>query len=223
MSSAGFGKSYPYKGSEEASSTEDSSSYKRAPQLILDNCIPLVILGPNNLSKWWLPKKWKEIYQATLTFRQYMTELYEEEKQAMLHSKSGGNNLMTSLIRASQKMSEAADTAKIKEDDIISHHEQGGLTETEIYGNIFVFNFAGHDTTAHALAFGIVLLATRPDVQDWIAEELHYVLEDQEPEEWSYNSTFPRLRRCLAVLVSRVMLAHFYNPSPLIALRPIAE
>lgn len=200
LSSAGFGKSYPYRGSEELPSAEDSTSYKDSLKIILDNCIALVVLGPNNLSKWWLPKRLKKVYQATVVFRTYMTGLYEEEKQAMLHGETESNNLMTSLIRSSQKMTVEANADSEKRGPLLDH-EQGGLTENEIYGNIFVFNFAGHDTTANILAFGIVLLATRPDVQDWSAEELLYVLGDQGPENWSYNAVFPRLKRCLAVLV----------------------
>lgn len=76
-----------------------------------------------------------------------MTEVYETEKKALADGKPAENNLMTQLIRAS-----------LGED---------GLTETEIYGNIFVFNFAGHDTTAHTIAFTVYLLATAPHVQDW--------------------------------------------------------
>ena len=218
MSSAGFGKSYPYQGADEPSGTEDSTSYKDSLKLILDNCIPLVVLGPKNLSKWWLPKRWKRIYQATVTFRNYMTRLYEEEKQAMLHAKPRSNNLMTSLVRASQEMAQAAaaDADAGQEKGAVSRHEQGGLTENEIYGNIFVFNFAGHDTTAHTLAFGIVLLATRPDVQDWITEELHYVLGDRDPELWSYNAVFPSLKRCLAVLVRSADAFNLCNDEQLI-------
>jgi len=201
MSSAGFGKSYPYQGSDEPSNTEGPASCKDSLKLILDNCIPLMVLGPKNLSKWWLLPKWKLIYQATVTFRDYMTRIYEEEKQAMLHGRSSNNNLMRSLIAASQSMAEAADTDAVQGKITLVRPQQGGLTEEAIYGNIFLFNFAGHDTTAHTLAFAIVLLATRPDVQDWISEESRYVLGDQHVDSWSYSEVFPRLKRCLAVLV----------------------
>ena len=81
-----------------------------------------------------------------------------------------------------------------------SHQE--GLTEEEVYGNVFVFNFAGHDATANSLAIGICLLATRPDIQDWIAEEINAVLTGVKSEDSSYEATFSRLPRCLAVVVS---------------------
>ena len=67
---------------------------------------------------------------------------------------------------------------------------------------MFVFNFAGYDVTANSLAIGICLLATRPDIQDWIAEEINAVLAGVESKESSYEAAFPRLPRCLAVVVS---------------------
>ena len=202
LSSAGFGKSYPFESSTAASAATNSASYKQSLQLILDNCILLMVVGQKNLSKSWLPNKWKRIYQATLTFKQYMTEIYEEEKRSMLQGKPESNNLMTSLVRASRDMAGAENEEPRMKDSYSTMNNPAGLTETEIYGNIFVFNFAGHDTTAHTLAYAIVILAAHPEVQDWIAEELQSVLGDQKPEDWSYNGSFPRLKRCLAVLVS---------------------
>ena len=63
------------------------------------------------------------------------------------------------------------------------------------------FVFAGHDTTANSVAFGIALIATRPDVQDWIAEEINTIFSKQDLEASSYVELFPRLKRCLAVMV----------------------
>lgn len=196
LSSAGFGKSYPFQGALEASPTNIATSYKESLQVILDNCILLMVLGPKFLSKNWLPSKLKKLHQATVTFKQYMTEVYEAEKQSMMNGKPGTGNLMTSLIRASTDT-----TVPKKTSNHSLRHDEDGLTENEIYGNIFVFNFAGHDTTAHTMAFAIVLLATQPSVQDWISHELQYVLGDQRAEQWSYVTVYPKLKRCLAILV----------------------
>ena len=103
---------------------------------------------------------------------------------------------MTSLVRASIDTPGTMDPVKPA-----SAHHQGGLTEKEIYGNMFVFNFAGHDTTAHTLAFAMVILSAHPSVQDWLSQELQHVLGDTKPEDWGYTQVFPRLKRCLAVLV----------------------
>jgi cytochrome P450 len=153
MSSAGFGKSYYFRGAKEKVTSKDSSSSKDALKLILDNCIPLVVLGPNNLDKRWLPKSWKASHQSTITFRNYMTSVYEEENKVVGHGKKEGNNLMTSLVRASQGVSQSEASGES------TPQVQNGLTEQKVYGNMFVFNFAGHDTTANALTFGIALIA----------------------------------------------------------------
>lgn len=198
MSGAVFGKSYPFRGAGEKrpSSEEDSTSYGEALRVILDRCIPLVVLGRKNLSKSWLPKSFKELYQATLVFQEHMTKAYEDEKRATSRGEKQVNNLMTALVRASQ--------ADANKKDTYTGSRQEGLTEEEIYGNIFVFNFAGHDATANSLALGVSLLATRPDVQDWIADEINTVLAGVDSEESSYEAIFPQLKRCLAVTVSRV-------------------
>lgn len=76
-----------------------------------------------------------------------------------------------------------------------------GLSVKEVFGNIFVINFAGHDTTANTLAFAMYLLATFPKVQDWLAEEIRAVAPD-DVDEWDYAMLYPKLLRCRAVLVS---------------------
>lgn len=196
MSGAVFGKSYPFRGADEDSSStkEDSSSYGEALRIILDRCIPLVVLGRKNLSNPWLPNSFRELYQATLVFQEHMTMAYEGAKRAMMRNDKLENNLMTSLVRASQTNVDQKGSTRG------SHQE--GLTEEEVYGNVFVFNFAGHDATANSLTIGICLLATRPDIQDWIAEEINAVLAGVESREPSYEAVFSRLPRCLAVVVS---------------------
>ncbi len=106
MSGAGFGQYYsfrePKKVQVHSSTEKDSSKYGEALRLILDRCIPLLILGRKNLSKSWLPKSFRELYQATLIFQNFMTKAYENERQAMLRDEKQEYNLMTSLVRASQ-------------------------------------------------------------------------------------------------------------------------
>ena len=195
LSSAGFGKSYPFQGHDNKSPSDVATNYKESLQTILDNCVLLLVLGTDFISKKWLPRKIQKLHQAVLNFKQYMTEVYEAEKQAIADGKLTQKNLMTSLVRASQES-----------------NGTGGLTESEIYGNMFVFNFAGHDTTAHTFAFAIVLLATQPSVQDWLSAELKHVLGEQPIQDWSYTSDFPRLKRCLAVLMETIRL---YTPVPI--------
>ena len=123
-----------------------------------------------------------------------MIKAYEGEKRAMMRNEKLENNLVTSLVRASQaNVDQKGDSMGIK---------QEGLTEEEVCGNVFVFNFAGHDATINSLTIDICLLATRPDVQEWITAEITAVLAGVESEQSSYEASFPRLPRCLAVVVS---------------------
>jgi cytochrome P450 len=75
------------------------------------------------------------------------------------------------------------------------------MTQEEVIGNIFVFNFAGHDTTAHSLAFTFMLMAANPEVQEWMGREIQHVMGDKDLSKAGY-SLMPRLVRTLAVLVS---------------------
>lgn len=195
LSKAGFGKSYKFHGHDESPATSPATSYKESLKVVLENCILIMALGTEFLSKPWLPQRLRRVHQACVSFQKYMTEVYEDEKRAFRNEKSIHRNIMTSLIRASH------------EEALTS----GGLTEKEIYGNLFVLNFAGHDTTAHTLTFAVMFLAANPAVQDWLSEELHHVLGDRRPDDWKYGSDFPRLKRCIAVLMETVRL---YTPVP---------
>jgi cytochrome P450 len=43
--------------------------------------------------------------------------------------------------------------------------QERGLSDREIQGNMFIFVIAGHETTATALRFALVLLAIDPETQ----------------------------------------------------------
>lgn len=75
------------------------------------------------------------------------------------------------------------------------------LTEEQIVSNMFVYAFAGNDTTAIVLHHILVNLAAHPETQTWLAEEIQHYLPDDDTSSWSYN-TFPKLKRCQAVIVS---------------------
>ncbi|KUI54695.1 putative cytochrome P450 6a18 [Cytospora mali] len=200
LTGAGFGKHFKFEGHEERTDINVSASYKNALQMILENCILIMGIGPKTLAiaRPWLPKTWKLgiLAETCAEFQRYMTELYEEEKYQQRAGPAFGSarTLMNSLVRASQDEAKAG----------------GGLTESEIYGNMFMLNFAGHDTTAHTFTFAIHFLAAYPDVQDWVSEEIRSVHSDTQLG-WNYVTDFPRLSRCLAVMLETLRL---YTPIP---------
>ncbi|KAF7862535.1 hypothetical protein EAF04_007408 [Stromatinia cepivora] len=155
LTSAGFGKSYPFETSSELDNGPNHSmSYKESLSLIVGNAIPILIVGPAFLLKWkhYLPKSWQDVAQATVEFKAYMTEMVQEERELVAAGKQSRPNLMTSLIRASQSNSDS------KKDDSNLECKQYVLSEQEIFGNMFVFNFAGHDTISHTLCYASIYL-----------------------------------------------------------------
>ena len=87
----------------------------------------------------------------------------------MAMGKSGKGNLMPWLIRASDEGMEVTHARKNTKEGTLPTHAYVRLS---IYGNMFIFNFASHDTTAQTLKLTIHLLAAHPEVQDWMREEL---------------------------------------------------
>lgn len=169
--------------------------------MILENCILIMGIGPKVLARVeaWLPKtsKLAVLSQTCRAFQQYMTTMYEEEKAKRAESTSAfAKTLMSSLVQASQAEAKTG----------------VGLTETEIYGNMFMLNFAGHDTTAHTFTFTIHLLAAHPEVQTWVSEEIRAIhIESHRESLDQYSTDFPRLVRCLAVMLETLRL---YTPIP---------
>ncbi|KAK5630873.1 hypothetical protein RRF57_006588 [Xylaria bambusicola] len=203
LSKAGFGKSFKFQSQDGQSvDTNPALNYKESLKIVLDNCVLIMALGTKFLSRPWLPTKLQNVHQACVAFQRHMTSVYEEEKRAHAKGLSSDRNLLSSLIRASNEEARASS---------VSTGSSGGLTESEIYGNMFVFNFAGHDTTAHTLMFAIAFLAANPEIQTWLSEELRAVFANRAADEWDYHRDYPRLVRCHAVLMETVRL---YTPVP---------
>ncbi|KAJ8071712.1 hypothetical protein OCU04_002028 [Sclerotinia nivalis] len=126
-----------------------------------------------------------------------MENMLDEETSSLKEGKVGNGTLMTSFVRAlgvNQK-------GQVNSSRQTTQSPPKGLTIDEIFGNIFVINFAGHDTTANTLAFSMILLAAYPEVQDWVAEELKEVIKDPKDDILEYEKVFEKLNRCRAVLL----------------------
>lgn len=62
---------------------------------------------------------------------------------------------------------------------------RNSLTDEEIFGNLFIYNLAGHETTANTLAYAVALMSINRGVQDWIGEELDTVFgSEQNVDKW---------------------------------------
>ncbi|RYO79854.1 hypothetical protein DL766_003109 [Monosporascus sp. MC13-8B] len=195
LASTGFRKSYDFHGSADPTIDEEGG-YRDSLQTVLDNIIPLMLIPYRLLTGPMVPRSWARIGDAAVSFKKYMVKMLEEETTALNQGKPGSGGTMTAFVRALDVHNRETSTSETKDEGA-----KKGLSVDEIFGNLFVINFAGHDTTANTLAFGMLLLAAHPDVQAWISEEITLVTKDVPIDEWDYKDLFPQLKRCRAVLL----------------------
>lgn len=199
LAATGFRQSYHFRSSSKQG-PDEAETYRDALQTVLDNAIFLMLVPPRMLQLPLLPKSWTRIGKAAADFKQYMKRMLDEESSLVGQGKTGTGSLMTSFVRALD--THQGELMNIKRSE--GQSQQKGLTIDEIFGNIFVINFAGHDTTANTLAFSMLLLAANPEVQEWVSDELHEITTGGS-ENWDYGVLFSDLKRCRAVLVCETL------------------
>lgn len=121
--------------------------------------------------------------------------MLNEETSLLNQGKTSTESLMTSFVQA-------LNTHQKKETIEKSNAGQSSsksLTVEEIFDNIFVINFADHDTIVNTLTYSMLLLAAHPEVQGWVAEELQ-IVTPCDTEKWDYHILFPNLKRFQAAL-----------------------
>ena len=187
-----FQKSYPYRSiAKQDFPDAKSMTYRDSLAIILENVVVVLVVPTAVYTLSFIPRSWRRIGWAIQNFRDYMLKQLDDERQLIKEGRPGSGTLVSNLVRASDE----GRTSGTRNPDMKP------LTEAEILGNIFVFNFAGHDTTAIVLGYGMLLLAVSPKVQDWIHEELAHYLKSTDPSVATYGEVFPKLKRCFAVLV----------------------
>lgn len=197
LSYIAFKKSFPFQSAHCGPSPQGTSNIRETLGTILDNALLMMVLRPKLFTSPLLPKGWRHIGHAIRDFTDHITSLLDEEKSLLAQGKNGSGNMISSLLGPAPTLEKSPAGNRTR-------HAKG-LTDSEIFGNVFMYNFAGHDTTASTLAYSILLLAAHPEVQDWIHEEIVLVTQNQPPETWDYKDVFPCLKRCHAVLVSRIL------------------
>ena len=153
LTGAGFGISYPFDHEAQRPSDGHTMTYRDSLSLCLKNIITFAILPKRVLMLRWAPRKLRVLGQAVQEFQRYMEEMLAHERALMSNRTSGTGNLVSALLRASEEMKQAGG------EDASSRL---GLTDEEIFGNIFIYSLAGHESTANTVASALVLLAAYP-------------------------------------------------------------
>jgi len=191
LAAIGFSKSFNFESSapEQTGSADEKFSYRDALQLVLDHAILVMVVGRQHLLYSWLPAWIRRIGKAADDFQTHMETMLDDEMTSLNRGEKGTGTIMTSFVRA------------------LDQHQQDsskGMSAEEVFGNTFIINFAGHDTTANSFAFAVLLLGANPAVQEWMAEEVRQAIAGSTQDNWDYATLFPKLLRCRAVLVSKV-------------------
>lgn len=86
---------------------------------------------------------------------------------------------------------------------MLNSYDAQTLSDEEIEGNLFLFMFAGHETTANTLVYIIYLLAIFPDWQTWAIQEIDGIFSDMPlNNEIAYKDIINRLTRVKAIMVT---------------------
>lgn len=67
------------------------------------------------------------------------------------------------------------------------------IPDAAVFGNLFIFILAGHETSANTMTFALSLLACKPDFQRALQKEIDTILGDRDPSSWTYPHDYTRL------------------------------
>ncbi|KAH9041172.1 cytochrome P450 [Lactarius hengduanensis] len=107
-----------------------------------------------------LTERTKRINLAFSELEQYMGEMVHARRSA--ETKEERHDLFSVLLDATSDDSNGSLT----------------ITEQELFGNMFIFLLAGHETTAHTLCFTFALLALYPDEQERLYQHIKGIMAD---------------------------------------------
>ncbi|KAG9046162.1 hypothetical protein FS837_004957 [Tulasnella sp. UAMH 9824] len=118
-------------------------------------------IGLGGIASWgWLGSKIKNVAIAFAELEQYMEEIVTEQSN---NGSQDRRDIISQLVKGSGEDAEDR------------------LSMREVIGNTFIFLIAGHETTAHSLAFLWGLLALEEEKQEKLYHHITTVLGDKQP------------------------------------------
>lgn len=191
IASVGFGEQYDFGAPGEHGSIPSghSRTYKDVLSTALKDIFRMGLIPAwvSRLPVALMPPSIREFHEAVREMHQYLDEMIERSKDDAKgrRNETSTSNLLDTMIRKSEGI----------------NSERFYLTESEVRGNLFIYSVGGHESNSHTLHYALYLLAAYPQVQAWVDEELHVLFPDKAGVGPSFDA-FPRMTRCLAVMVS---------------------
>ncbi|KAL5089452.1 hypothetical protein Trisim1_005728 [Trichoderma cf. simile WF8] len=140
---------------------------------ILLHYLLLLLIIPRWILRLIPSKKVKKAVLSYDEYESYMNELLDEKiEEARKGEHAEGMDLMGQLAKSC----------------FGTDNKDATLTREEIIGNAFIMFVAGHETTANAIHFTIIYLATHPEAQRRMQKDIDDILGNQDPKDWDYDS-----------------------------------
>ncbi|KIW27557.1 uncharacterized protein PV07_07285 [Cladophialophora immunda] len=207
LSAAGFGHMHDFDGGLGEIPQGHKTSLAESLKFLLQNILFSVLFKNMPTLRFMMPALYRQLTAMTNEFTQYMKEVIAYNRAI---TQGGGNSNGADIVSALVEADEAA-----KREQKTLAHGAGGkpmyLSDSELLGNLYIFNLAGFETTANALTYTIPFLATNREIQDWVGDEVDTVLKGRDAEKLDYEGVFPQLVRCLALMYETLRL---WGPVP---------
>ncbi|KAL7909769.1 cytochrome P450 [Trichoderma velutinum] len=147
-------------------------SFTDTMEILLEYLL-LLLLIPRWILKLIPSKKVKQAVVSYDEYVSYMNELLDEKiEDARKGEHTEGMDLMGQLAKSC----------------FGADNKDATLTREEIIGNAFIMFVAGHETTANAIHFTIIYLATHPEAQRKMQKDIDDILGDKDPKDWDYDN-----------------------------------
>lgn len=199
---AGFGISRPWKEEKASRPKGYHMTYMEATKTVVECIVESAVLPAKLLTLPFFGPSWQDIGHAKNEFPLHTKEMLQTERKLQAESSEPRNHFLSMLARQSDPESASSTAADEKSNNTTPTTTTQVLSEDEILGNLFLFSSAGFDTTANTMAYALALLVAYPEWQEWLHEEIKEVVGDKDLESLEYADVYPRLPRCLALLVS---------------------
>jgi hypothetical protein len=216
----GYGQHKPFALPSSSNRPSMDMSYVDAIALCTENLISAAFIPASLLKLPFMPRLLQTLGNALTRLPSLTRDMLDQERQKAGATAPGLGliptaipsssriTIMGTLVRLSDQEKSRAEGEKT--DQTTKRDRSSYLTEEEIAGNLFIFTAAGFDTTANTMSYAVTLLAVYPEWQTWIQTEIDSVLGGR-AEMLDYAASFPKLTRCLAVMVSLSHTHHIFR------------
>lgn len=218
LATAALGESWDFRPADEAENEKQrgaqgngggdalasSSSYRESLHVLLSSIRTLVVTPKwvYSLPAWCIPSGYLARFVEThRVFGRHMEEMVRQRKADIASGdmRTDDSTFLSALVLKSEEVRREEESGKGAGGGGV----KASLSNDELYGNLFTYNLAGHETTANSLSFAIYLLAAFPEWQEWVREEVDavYTVSEDGQVNTAYEDVFPNLKRCRAFLV----------------------